>query len=58
MAVELGRNSEATLAGNLVLPFGLVLDAGATLQDRQQLLEALRFSTCSPARCVVPLTLD
>ncbi|RVA11946.1 invasion associated locus B family protein [Mesorhizobium sp. M7A.F.Ca.US.002.01.1.1] len=59
MAVELRRNSDATLAGNLVLPFGLQLDAGATLQiDDSQPLEALRFSTCLPAGCIAPLTLD
>ncbi|TPI99767.1 invasion associated locus B family protein [Mesorhizobium sp. B2-8-1] len=59
LAVELRRNSDATLAGNVVLPFGLMLDAGATLQiDDSQPLEALRFSTCLPAGCIVPLTLD
>ncbi|WP_348642474.1 invasion associated locus B family protein [Mesorhizobium sp. B2-1-5] len=59
MAVELKRNSDATLAGSLVLPFGLQLDAGATLQiDDGQPLQPLRFSTCLPAGCVVPLSLD
>ena len=58
MAVELRRNSDATLAGNLLLPFGLLLDAGATLQiDDGKPLEALRFSTCLPAGCIVPLSL-
>lgn len=58
MAVELRRNGDGTLAGNLVLPFGLLLDAGATLQiDDGQALEALRFSTCVPAGCIVPLSL-
>ena len=59
LAVELTRNSNGTLAGNLVLPFGLQLYSGASLQiDEGQPMAAQRFSTCVPAGCIVPLTLD
>jgi invasion protein IalB len=46
-------------AGNLVLPFGLLLDAGVALQiDDGQPRDPLRFSTCLPAGCLVPLSFD
>src|SRR5262245_27436872 len=32
LAIELVRNGKDILSGNLVLPFGLLLDAGASLQ--------------------------
>lgn len=58
MAVELRRNDD-TLSGNLILPFGLLLDAGVILQiDDGQLREPLRFSTCLPGGCLVPLSFD
>jgi invasion protein IalB len=42
-----------------VLPFGLLLDAGAALQvDDAVQLGTLRFSTCLPVGCLVPLDLD
>lgn len=50
-------NTDGSLASTLILPFGLLLEAGATLQDDDgQPLEPLRFSTCLPAGCVVPLS--
>ncbi len=59
MAVELRRSGDGTLAGNLILPFGLTLDAGAVLQlDDATPQKPLRFSTCLPAGCLVPLTFD
>lgn len=59
LAVELSRKGEDALSGNLVLPFGLMLDAGAALQvDDAVQLGTLRFSTCLPAGCLVPLDLD
>ncbi|CDX33679.1 Invasion protein B homolog BAB1_0368 [Mesorhizobium sp. SOD10] len=59
LAVELRHNADDSLAGTLILPFGLLLEAGATLQvDDGQPLEPLRFSTCLPAGCVVPLSFD
>ena len=59
MAIELSRNSDGTLAGNLILPFGLTLDSGAVLQvDEAVPQEPLRFSTCLPVGCLIPLTFD
>src|SRR5262245_5086988 len=47
LAVELRKGADGGVSGNLVLPFGLLLDAGATLQiDDGQPRAPLRFSTC------------
>lgn len=59
LAVELRGGAEGGISGNLVLPFGLLLDSGAVLQiDDGQPRAPLRFSTCVPAGCLVPLTFD
>ena len=59
LAIELRWDQEDGVSGNLILPFGLSLDAGARLQvDERGERGALGFSTCLPAGCVVPLTLD
>ena len=59
MAIELKRNADGTLAGNLILPFGLALDAGVVLQiDDAAPQKPLRFSTCLPAGCLVSLSFD
>ena len=60
MAVELvAQAGAATIDGSLVLPFGLSLDAGVTLQiDEAAALQPLRFSTCLPAGCIVPLSFN
>jgi invasion protein IalB len=43
----------------LMLPFGLALDSGVTLQiDDKATMQPLRFRTCLPAGCVVSLTFD
>jgi invasion protein IalB len=48
-----------TATGILVLPFGLALDAGVTLQIDDKPAEApLRFSTCLSGGCLVPLSFD
>jgi len=58
LAIELGMNGDK-LEGILVLPFGLVLDRGAALQlDDQPAQAALRFRTCLPAGCLVPISFD
>jgi invasion protein IalB len=58
LAVELGASDEA-VSGTLLLPFGLHLDVGTTLQiDDAAALKPLRFSTCLPAGCLVPLSFD
>ncbi|MGK9286654.1 invasion associated locus B family protein [Sinorhizobium meliloti] len=59
LAIELKREADGALTGNLVLPFGLRLDAGATLQiDTAAPQQPLRFSTCLPGGCLVPLTFN
>jgi invasion protein IalB len=59
LAIELRKGEGDAASGNLALPFGLLLDAGAVLQiDDGQPLEPLRFSTCLPAGCLVPLNFD
>jgi invasion protein IalB len=60
LAVEVVGSADGKVAaGTLVLPFGLALDAGVSLQIDEKPSEApLRFSTCLPAGCVVPLNFD
>lgn len=59
LAVELQAGSDSAVTGMLVLPFGLLLDKGVTLQiDDKPALAPLRFRTCMPAGCMVPLSFD
>lgn len=60
LAVELTANADGkTATGALVLPFGLALDTGVTLQiDDKPAQKPLRFSTCLAGGCVVPLSFD
>jgi len=59
VTVELKNAPDDTLAANFVLPFGLQLDAGATLRmDEQPAMAPLRFHTCLPAGCVVQANFD
>lgn len=59
LAIELGKGQADGVAGNLVLPFGLQLAAGATLQvDDGAAGKPLPFSTCLPSGCLVPLAFD
>jgi invasion protein IalB len=47
------------LEGVLILPFGLALERGASLQiDDAAAGQPLQFRTCVPAGCVVPLSFD
>ncbi|MBF2998633.1 invasion associated locus B family protein, partial [Pseudomonas aeruginosa] len=56
LAIELQPGPANTTTGNLVLPFGLLLDAGVTLQiDEQPAMPPARFRTCLPADCIVTL---
>jgi invasion protein IalB len=58
LAIEL-QPKGAGAAGTLVLPFGLALANGASLQiDDGAAGTPLRFSTCLPAGCIVSLDLD
>lgn len=60
LAAELyAATSDDTAPGTLVLPFGLLLASGVTLQIDDAVPSApLAFSTCLPAGCLVPFTLD
>lgn len=59
LAIELNAATSGRVSGALVLPFGLALDAGANIKvDDGMSVEGLRFQTCLPAGCVVPLDLD
>ena len=58
LAVELTTAGDK-LEGMLIAPFGLALDRGITLQiDEQPSLPTLKFSTCLPGGCLVPLGFD
>ncbi len=59
LAIELMPQPDGTVTGSLLLPFGLSLDAGVVIQvDEQAAQNPLRFSTCRPAGCFAPMTLD
>ncbi|MBC2886910.1 invasion associated locus B family protein [Ochrobactrum sp. CM-21-5] len=59
LAIELQHGAKDGLSGNLVLPFGLLLDAGVVLQvDEEKPREPVRFLTCLPAGCVARLNFD
>jgi invasion protein IalB len=58
LAIELVTVADRA-EGLLVLPFGLALDKGVTLQiDDAAAGQPLRFRTCLPAGCLVPLAFD
>ncbi len=43
--------------GTILMPFGLKLDAGATMKlDDKEFGQALHFSTCIPDGCLLPVT--
>jgi len=55
LAIEL-RQAEAGMNGALILPFGILLENGVTLQvDGGPVSDNLRFRTCFPTGCLVPL---
>jgi invasion protein IalB len=57
--IEINESGPDKIAGVLLLPFGLALDRGATLQiDDGAPGQPLRFRTCIPAGCLIPLTFD
>ena len=59
LAIELGAPASNQVEGTLVLPFGLALDKGITLQvDESAAGPMLRFRTCLPAGCIVTATFD
>ena len=59
LAIELASPVANKAEGTLILPFGLALDRGLTLQiDDGATAQALRFRTCLPVGCLVALTFD
>lgn len=59
LVIELQTDPEGGVTGTLVLPFGLRLEAGVTLQvDDHPPLDPLRFRTCLPVGCIVPLSFE
>lgn len=59
LAIELAFTDTGSLAGNLVLPFGLDLAKSVTLQSGEgQISKALPFSTCLPSGCFVRINLN
>lgn len=59
LAVELQLDDNETFAGTLVLPFGLLFEAGVTLQvDEAKPRDPIGFLTCLPAGCLARLSLD
>lgn len=59
LAIELNAPSGNTVSGTLVMPFGLALDAGVIFQvDDKPAMQPVRFRTCVPAGCLIPVTFD
>lgn len=59
LAIELSPADKNGAAGAFVLPFGLNLASGATLQiDETPAEKPLAFTTCLPAGCIVPVNFD
>jgi invasion protein IalB len=59
LAIELMVSPQGQAEGALVLPFGLALDRGITLQvDETGAGPTLHFRTCLPAGCVVAVSFD
>jgi invasion protein IalB len=59
LAAEFTRVTKDSATGSLVLPFGLKLSEGVTLQvDDGPVSKPLPFATCLPAGCIVQLSFD
>ena len=56
-AIELRPPKDNKTEGTVLMPFGLNLDAGALLKlDDKDLGKGLRFSTCVPQGCLLPVS--
>ena len=56
-AIELTTPRDGKTDGAILMPFGLKLDAGAVLKlDDRDLGRGLRFSTCVPEGCLLPVS--
>ncbi|KWV49911.1 invasion protein [Bradyrhizobium macuxiense] len=53
-AIEL-LSRDGKTEGNMLMPFGLKLEAGAVLKLDNRDLEQVRFSTCTAQGCLLPL---
>jgi invasion protein IalB len=59
LAIEFSAPTADQLEGTLVLPFGLALDHGVTLQiDDGPASPSQKFRTCLPVGCLVPFAFD
>jgi invasion protein IalB len=59
LAIELNAPNGNTVAGTLILPFGLALDAGVSFQiDEKPAMQPVRFRTCMPGGCLVSVSFD
>ncbi|SFT80392.1 invasion associated locus B family protein [Mesorhizobium sp. DCY119] len=59
LAIEINKIDTGKSEGILALPFGLALDSGVTVQvDEKPAGKPLRFRTCIPAGCLVPVSFD
>jgi invasion protein IalB len=55
--IKLRTPSDGRLAGMILMPFGLKLDSGVVLKlDDKDLGEGLRFLTCVPLGCLLPVS--
>jgi len=57
LAIEVRTAKDNSVGGVLILPFGLKLEDGASLKidSTSTALAQLKFSTCLPAGCLMPL---
>jgi invasion protein IalB len=56
-AIELRTPKDGKTEGTILMPFGLKLDSGALLKlDDKDLGQGLRFSTCMPHGCLLPVS--
>lgn len=58
LSAQLSGDPETSLTGTLTLPFGLALTEGISLSADEKPLQTLKFSTCLPEGCVVPVQWD
>jgi invasion protein IalB len=56
LAIGLSAQPNGGVKGSIMMPFGLSLDSGVTLQiDDGPLTAPVHFRTCLPGGCVIPL---
>jgi invasion protein IalB len=56
-AIELRTPKDGKTEGTILMPFGLKLDSGGLLKlDDKDLGQGLRFSTCMPQGCLLPVS--